>query len=64
MLVPQSFRITIMMISPLGKYNGGERLTERTVFRKKLEGFHMVEVDGERLIQGSDLIVVIKVEVK
>jgi len=35
---------------------------ERTIFRKKLEGFHTIEVDGERLAQGSNLIIVIKAE--
>jgi len=35
---------------------------EKVIFRKKLEGFHTIEVDGERLAQGSDLIIVIKAE--
>lgn len=34
------------------------------LFKKKLEGFHTVEVDGERLVQGSDLEIIIKKEGK
>jgi len=37
-------------------------VAERIIFRKKLEGFHTIEVDGERLAQGSDLTIVIKAE--
>jgi hypothetical protein len=37
---------------------------ERTFFRKKLEGFHTIEVDKDRVAQGSDLEIILKYKQK